>query len=146
MKSDQDQPNCAYSSIGRGELRDIFWRAYSVFKAHTLASVPALIPDSDGGGYTQPGGPRDPEWERWALWRSDFDRAGKACLRGVEERIFTLHICLGLSERRTCHLLRISRGRSFRGMISIIAEKVGASLLQRKVWPLHDDFGSGYMD
>ncbi len=127
----------------RHYFRSVFWIAYKVFLEKTRASVPAILPD---GSYTRPGGYQDPSWEKWARWRVDFQLCGQHTLHGIEERIFTLHLCMGLSRDRTRKILQMPSVSSFESRKQLIAEKVGQALVDQRIWPLFDICKNGYFD
>jgi len=127
----------------RSYYQAVFWAAYNVFLEKTRASVPAILPD---GNYTEPGGPHDPYWEKWARWRVDFQLCGQHALHGIEERIFTLHLCMGLSRDRTRRMVCMPSVSSFQKREQLIAEKVGKALVDSGIWPLFDICRTGYFD
>jgi hypothetical protein len=119
--------------LERDYYRNIFWAAYNLFQSHADASVPANLPD---GCYTQTGGPHDPAWECWARWRADFHLCGQTRLPEIEERIFTLHMCLGISERDIIFQMELGSYNTLVGYKSMIAEKMGHFLENTGLWPI----------
>ena len=130
----------------RQHYRSVFWAAYEVFCCKCTASTPAMLPD----GTYEPGGPHDPAWERWSRWRADFQLCGEEILHGEQRFIFSRHMCRPegdekrLSVRQAIEQIQIDYGSGSIGMNlfystkQIIAEKVGAELERRGVWPVCD--------
>lgn len=117
----------------REYYRRIFWSAYALFREKSQASTPAILPD---GSYTQPGGPHDPAWEKWARWRVEFYLVGKERLHGCELEIFTSHMCMGLDRRETMQRIGMSACSTFASYENMIAEKMGHWLEDGGIWPV----------
>lgn len=122
----------------REYFRGIFWAAYQLFQMKSVASTPAMLPD---GTYSQPGGPHDPSWEKWSMWRADFHLCGKQHLSGIEEEIFSLHFCMGLPERAVIKFCELGSYNELNGYRNMIAEKMGHHLDEHGLWPI-----SAYID
>jgi len=84
--------------------------------------------------------------ERMILWVVDFQIAGLEILKGNELRIWSLYFIGQLSKRETAKLVGVDHGAPFQDLAASVKERVGSEIERRRLWPLRNQSGSGYLD